>query len=120
AQGHQGNARRYFPCDSVLHRLDRRAVRRDARGSVQGFPTEERIAASRRLMRAMHPTDANQPPPYEGRNLYLSDSALQKAVVREGAAWAQARLSAWGAALGRAHTFDLAARANRFCPELRT
>ena len=26
----------------------------------------------------------NQPPPYEGRNLYLTDVALQEAVAREG------------------------------------
>ena len=28
----------------------------------------------------------NQPPPYEGRNLYLSNVALREAVSREGAA----------------------------------
>jgi putative acyl-CoA dehydrogenase len=68
----------------------------------------------------MHAIDANQPPPFENRNLYLSDRALQQAAVREGAAWAHARLSAWGERLGSAATLALAARANRFAPELRT
>ena len=66
------------------------------------------------------PPDSNQPPPFEGRNLYLTDPALQCAVACEGGGWAHDRLAAWGAALGRAETFALAARANRFAPELRT
>ncbi len=64
--------------------------------------------------------DFNQPPPFEGRNLYLSDSSLQRTVAREGAAWAGDRLAAWGDVLGRAETFALAAQANRRSPELRT
>jgi putative acyl-CoA dehydrogenase len=63
---------------------------------------------------------SNQPPPFEGRNLYLTDRALQSAVEREGAAWARERLEAWGAVMGSAETFALAARANRFGPELAT
>ena len=63
---------------------------------------------------------ANQPPPFEDHNLYLGDRALQEAAVREGAAWAHARLSAWGERLGSAVTLALAARANRYAPELRT
>jgi len=64
--------------------------------------------------------DANQPPPFEGRNLYLADRALQDAASREGASWAHERLVGWGELLGRAETFALAARANRYPPELRT
>ena len=64
--------------------------------------------------------DTNQPPPFEGRNLYSSDAALQRAVAREGAGWAHERLVAWGETLGRGETFALAARANRYGPELRT
>ena len=66
------------------------------------------------------PPNYNQPPPFEGRNLYLTDPALQRAVAREGGGWAHERLATWGATLGRAETFALAARANRFLPELRT
>jgi putative acyl-CoA dehydrogenase len=62
----------------------------------------------------------NQPPPFEGRNLYRTDRLLQDAVTREGAGWAQERLGAWGETLGRAQTFALAARANRYGPELRS
>jgi putative acyl-CoA dehydrogenase len=68
----------------------------------------------------MHAGDANQSPPFEDRNLYLADRPLQDAAAREGAAWAHARLSAWGERLGSAATIQLAARANRFTPELRT
>src|SRR5436305_5774789 len=64
--------------------------------------------------------DANQPPPFEGRNLYLADLALQDGASREGASWAHERLGAWGELLGRPETFALAARANRYPPELRT
>ncbi len=63
---------------------------------------------------------SNQPPPFEGRNLYLGDPALLAAVERGGAAWSHERLTEWGAALGSAELFALAARANRFGPELRT
>ncbi|OLE19691.1 MAG: DNA alkylation response protein, partial [Betaproteobacteria bacterium 13_1_20CM_3_63_8] len=63
---------------------------------------------------------ANQPPPFEGRNLYLTDRALRSAAEREGAAWARQRLEAWGAVTGSAETYSLAARANRFRPELKT
>ena len=63
---------------------------------------------------------ANQPPPFEGRNLYLTDRALRSAAEREGAAWARQRLEAWGAVTGSAETYSLAARANRFSPELKT
>jgi putative acyl-CoA dehydrogenase len=64
--------------------------------------------------------DSNQAPPYEGRNLYLADRALRAAVERGGASWADSRLAEWGAALGSAEMSALAARANRFGPELRT
>jgi putative acyl-CoA dehydrogenase len=64
--------------------------------------------------------DANQPPPFEGRNLYATHAALRDAVAREGAAWAHPRLDAWGATLGSAEIYALAARANRYSPELKT
>jgi putative acyl-CoA dehydrogenase len=64
--------------------------------------------------------DANQPPPFEGRNLYATHATLREAVDRGGAAWAHPRLDAWGALLGSAEVYALAARANRYPPELRT
>lgn len=64
--------------------------------------------------------DPNQPPPFEGRNLFATDGLLQQAVSREGAAWAHERLHAWGERLGRVDTFLLAARANRCLPQLHT
>ncbi|HZI84461.1 MAG TPA: isovaleryl-CoA dehydrogenase [Casimicrobiaceae bacterium] len=66
------------------------------------------------------PEGANQPPPYEDRNLYLSDRPLQEAAAREGAGWAHDELSRWGERMGSAAMLALAARANRFAPELRT
>ncbi|HEV3239034.1 MAG TPA: isovaleryl-CoA dehydrogenase [Casimicrobiaceae bacterium] len=68
----------------------------------------------------MDSADANQPPPFEGRNLFAADAALQEAVAREGAAWAHESLLAWGERLGSSATFALAARANRYPPELHT
>src|ERR1700687_2197390 len=65
-------------------------------------------------------TEPNQPPPFEGRNLYLTDRALRSAAEREGAPWPRERLQAWGAVTGSAETYALAARANRFGPELET
>ena len=61
----------------------------------------------------------NQPPPYEGRNLYASDVALGEAVARHDAAWAAGQLAAWGATLGAPQTWALAEAANRNAPALR-
>ena len=59
--------------------------------------------------------DTNQPPPYEGRNLYLTDRALRAAVERDGAAWSRERLEEPGAQRSAApKPVALAARANRF------
>jgi len=71
-------------------------------------------------VRAADAFDVNQPPLFEGRNLYLTDASLQRATAREGAPWATEQLAAWGSVLGRAETFALAARANRCSPELKT
>ena len=99
---------------------------------MQGFSSERRGPAGGRLI--VRPARSfasgnlvmtatpfpNQPPPYEGRNLYLTDVALRDAVAREGAGHAHADLVAWGATLGTADTFALADAANRFPPQLRT
>jgi putative acyl-CoA dehydrogenase len=61
----------------------------------------------------------NQPPPYEGGNLYLGDAALREAVAREGAAWADPVLIAWGERMGSAEALAHADAANRFPPVLR-
>ena len=62
----------------------------------------------------------NQPPPLLDYNVYTSDVALQEGVRREGAAWAEDRLTAFGAAMGSAEVRELGMQANRFKPELRT
>ena len=62
----------------------------------------------------------NQPPPYEGRNLFTGDASLGEALVREGGAHAHAQVSAWGEMLGRTETYALADAANRNPPRLRT
>src|SRR5438552_15193279 len=85
------------------------------RRKVESDPTFQKVESDPAFFR-----DANQPPPFEGRNLYLADRALQDAASREGASWAHERLVGWGELLGRAETFTLAARANRYPPELRT
>src|SRR5689334_14972547 len=64
-------------------------------------------------------TDAsNQPPPFEGRNLFEIDIALRDAVARD-AGWGSPALTAWGATLGAFDTYALADSANRNPPALR-
>jgi putative acyl-CoA dehydrogenase len=90
---------------------------------VQGVPAEVGAPAFGLISSALAmPTTPfpNQPPPYEGRNLYLTDPVLRHAVAREGAALAEALLTDWGESLGRAETFALADAANRNTPQLHT
>ena len=60
----------------------------------------------------------NQTPPLTDYNLFSSDTALQEAVQREGAAWASTDLWQAGADLGTAALLDHARLANRFTPVL--
>ncbi len=53
-------------------------------------------------------------------NLYDTDAALREAVKREGAAGAEAQLSAFGARIGTADYLELGVLANRNPPELDT
>ncbi|MDX9842916.1 MAG: isovaleryl-CoA dehydrogenase [Aquabacterium sp.] len=55
-----------------------------------------------------------------GYNMYTQDAALQEAVQREGAAWAQADLTRFGQLTGSADYLELGALANRHPPELDT
>ena len=87
---------------------------------MQSLSSQERTASGRALNPTPVPLDANQPPPFEGRNLYATHASLREAVEREGAAWAHTRLDAWGATLGSVETFALAAQCNRRAPELKT
>ncbi len=63
---------------------------------------------------------ANQAPPLEDYNLFLSDVALMEAVVGEGAAWALDDLTRYGETLGAATTLELGRIANRELPKLET
>ncbi|MDP6968772.1 MAG: acyl-CoA dehydrogenase family protein [Gammaproteobacteria bacterium] len=59
-------------------------------------------------------------PPYLGdQDLWHNDPALQAAVSREGADWAQQELAALGSKVGTSDMFDKAEQANRFSPELK-
>src|SRR5271157_3313383 len=62
----------------------------------------------------------NQPTELVDYNLYDSDSALKESVRREGAAWAENALGAFGARVGSADTLELGALANQNPPELDT
>ena len=62
----------------------------------------------------------NQPPPFEGVNLFTSDAALKDAVLREGGGWGQERLAAFGAWLGQPDVQRLGDQANRCVPQLKT
>jgi putative acyl-CoA dehydrogenase len=62
----------------------------------------------------------NQPPPLAGTNPYADDAPLREAVAREGAAWADAELSDYGARCGSAEVLTWGRQANRHEPELHT
>jgi putative acyl-CoA dehydrogenase len=62
---------------------------------------------------------ANQPPPFEDVNLYASDRVFREALVREGGDIHEARIRTFGARMGAAETWRLAAAAHRKPPELR-
>lgn len=61
----------------------------------------------------------NQPLPLPAYNAWLTDSALREAVEREGGAWAQAQLSAFGAVAG-GELMELGVQANENRPRLRS
>lgn len=65
-------------------------------------------------------TVENQSPPFEGRNLFLTDPALMEAVLREGGGDAHDKLSSHGEVCGGEQTADLARAANEHLPRLRT
>lgn len=62
----------------------------------------------------------NQPPPLQNYNLYDQDQALVEAVQREGAAWAQAGIAAFGALTGSREVIELGFQANENKPVLYT
>lgn len=62
----------------------------------------------------------NQPPEYDGVNLFTSDRALTEALKAEGVDWAQAELSHFGAELGSKEQFHLGHLANTITPELKS
>lgn len=68
------------------------------------------------------PTHAvtNQPPPLEDINLFDLDRALAAGLAREGAAWAEPSVRAFGARIGSAELLQAGALANRHPPELKT
>lgn len=62
----------------------------------------------------------NQPTVLENYNLFSADRALQEAVQREGAAWAEQELIDFGHLAGLSETIALGYDANHYKPELRT
>jgi putative acyl-CoA dehydrogenase len=63
---------------------------------------------------------ANQPPPLVDYNVFDTDCVLVEAVRREGAEWAEERISEVGALAGSARAIELGALANENPPKLRT
>ncbi|NGY03840.1 isovaleryl-CoA dehydrogenase [Solimonas terrae] len=61
----------------------------------------------------------NQAPPLQNYNAYLSDAALRETVAREGGAWAEAHLTAYGAVVG-GEMVALGYAANENKPKLKT
>jgi putative acyl-CoA dehydrogenase len=62
----------------------------------------------------------NQPPALQDYNLYQQDQALREAVAREGAAWAEGDLQAFGALTGSREVIELGFQANENKPVLYT
>lgn len=62
----------------------------------------------------------NQPPPLEDYNLYAADTALQEAVVREGAGSAETDIARFGAECGLSDRIKLGFDANANKPQLQT
>jgi len=75
-------------------------------------PHDEAMAGAHRVF--------NQTPLLVNYNLMGTDGALQAALAREGAAWAQGELLRIGAELGRAENFERGQLANRYPPILRS
>jgi putative acyl-CoA dehydrogenase len=61
---------------------------------------------------------ANQPPRFENVNLFASDRVLTETIDREGARIDKARLQEFGAAMGAAEMWEMAAAVHRHTPEL--
>jgi len=68
----------------------------------------------------LHATHAvfNQPPPLENYNVAASDPVLMEALRREGAGWAEERVTAFGALAGQAETIAWGFQANENRPVL--
>lgn len=60
----------------------------------------------------------NQVPPLQAYNAFESDTVLSEALHREGAGWARAEVSLFGAEVGKVETLEWGRQANRFPPEL--
>ncbi|HEX6956967.1 MAG TPA: isovaleryl-CoA dehydrogenase [Ferrovibrio sp.] len=61
----------------------------------------------------------NQPPALEDHNLFTTDHALMAAAQANGAGWAEAQLTAYGARLGTAETIEQGRLAHKFPPQLK-
>jgi len=62
----------------------------------------------------------NQPPELENYNLYAEDTALQEALKREGAGWAEQDVARFGAECGLTERIKMGFDANANKPQLRT
>ncbi len=60
----------------------------------------------------------NQPPPFAGRNLYLTDAVMREAVQREAGGWLDERATRLGEVAGSEEVLALGETANRYRPEL--
>ena len=77
------------------------------------------MQSENRFMAETHKVE-NQPSPLHDYNLYLQDRALQEAVAREGAGWAESELRAFGKLAGSRELIELGFQANENKPVLYT
>ena len=71
---------------------------------------------------SLHQTHSveNQPPPLENYNAFEQDTGLVEALRREGAGWAEQRVSQFGALTGSGRVIALGHEANANTPVLKT
>jgi putative acyl-CoA dehydrogenase len=90
-------------------------------GSTAGKrPSQEALTSMSQGFGAVTHEVLNQPTALANYNLFDSDLALCEAVRREGAAWAEDSLRAFGARAGSADYLELGELANRYPPEFDT
>ncbi|HKU40221.1 MAG TPA: acyl-CoA dehydrogenase family protein [Polyangiales bacterium] len=77
------------------------------------------MSEPKRYVETTHQVE-NQATPLEPYDAYETDAALREGCAREGGAWVEQAVAAYGVVIGSVQSAELAAQANRFPPQLRS